>query len=378
MPAAPTGRATKPTPVASDAAIATAGSKEKDPKLLKGHRQLWAFFRYEAFPLAKCQYKMAGKPSVGEVSYMRIARSVAIAMTVTIIWIIPISAAAQAPDLSGIWTNATLTPFERPREFSGKEFFTREEAAAFEREARERNNGDRRDVNADADLAVGYNDFWWDRGTKVASTLRTSIIVDPADGRLPALTPDAQKKAAARAEARRLHPADGPENLTLADRCIARPGPPIVPVGYNNNHRIVQTQEYVLIFSEMMHDARIIPIGVHPHLPGNVRQWFGDSRGHWEGKTLVVETTNFTDKTNFRGSGKNMRLIERFTRVDPDTLLYQFTVNDPESFERPWSGEIPMKKTAGPIFEYACHEGNYSMLNTLTAARAEEALRSTR
>src|ERR671935_2816528 len=148
---------------------------------------------------------------------MRIARSVAIAVTVIIIGIIPMPAAAQASDLSGIWTNATLTPFERPREFAGKEFFTREEAAAFEREARERNNGDRRDVSAEADLAVGYNDFWWDRGTRVASTLRTSIIVDPADGRLPALTPDAQKNAAARAEARRLHPADGPESLTLAD-----------------------------------------------------------------------------------------------------------------------------------------------------------------
>src|ERR1043166_6298372 len=139
---------------------------------------------------------MAAKPSAGEVTYMRIARSVAIAMTVTIIWIIPISAVAQAPDLSGIWTNATLTPFERPREFAGKEFFTRDEAAAFEREARERNNGDRRDVNPEADLAVGYNDFWWDRGTRVASTLRASIIVDPAEGRLPPLTPDAQKKAA--------------------------------------------------------------------------------------------------------------------------------------------------------------------------------------
>ena len=146
----------------------------------------------------------------------------------------------------------------------------------------------------------------------------------------------------------------------------------MLPAGYNNNHQIVQAPGYVVIFSEMMHDARIIPLDLWPHLPANVRQWFGHSRGRWEGKTFVVETTNFTDKTNFRGSGANMRLTERFTRVDADTLLYQFTVDDPESFVRPWSGEIPMKKAPGPIFEYACHEGNYSLVNTLNAARAEE------
>jgi hypothetical protein len=286
-------------------------------------------------------------------------------------FLLPIGAAAQS-NLEGIWTNATLTPFERPPELAGKEFFTPAEAAAFEQQARERNNADRRETDSDADLTTGYNAFWWDRGTKVASTLRTSIIVDPPNGRLPALTLDGQRRANARAEARRLHPADGPEDLSLADRCIARPGPPMLPAGYNNNHQIVQTPEYVVIFSEMMHDARIIPLASRPHLPPNVRQWFGDSRGHWEGKTLVVETTNFTDKTNFRGAGPNMRLTERFTRLDPDTLLYQFTVDDPQSFERPWSGEIPMKRAPGPIFEYACHEGNYSLVNTLSAARAEE------
>ena len=276
------------------------------------------------------------------------------------------------PDLQGIWTNATLTPLERAREFAEKEFFTQNEATEYEKQARERNNGDRRDVNPEADLATGYNDFWWDRGAKVVSTLRTSLIVDPPDGRIPALTPEAQNKAAARAEARRLRPADGPEDLSLADRCIARPGPPMAPAGYNNNHQIVQTRDHVAIFSEMMHDARIIPLDSRPHLPSSVRQWFGDSRGRWEGDVLVVETTNFTDKTNFRGSGENLRLIERFTRVDQDTLLYQFTVDDPQSFQRSWSGEIPMKRAPGPIFEYACHEGNYSIVNTLGAARAEE------
>ena len=146
----------------------------------------------------------------------------------------------------------------------------------------------------------------------------------------------------------------------------------MVPAGYNNNHRIVQTAESVVIFSEMMHDARIIPLAARPHLPNMVRQWFGDSRGRWEGDTLVVETTNFTDKTNFRGAGENMRLIERFSRIDPDTLLYQFTVDDSQSFQTPWSGEIPMKRADGPIFEYACHEGNYSIVNSLSAVRAAE------
>ena len=286
-------------------------------------------------------------------------------------WSVPRTPDNQ-PDLQGIWTNATITPLERPRELSGKEFFTPNEAAEYEKQVRERNHGDRRDANPEADLATGYNDFWWDRGTKVVSTLRTSLIVDPPDGRIPSLTPEAQKRAAARAEARKLHPADGPEDLSLADRCIARPGPPMVPAGYNNNHRIVQTAGHVVIFSEMMHDARTIPLGARPHLPNNVRQWLGDSRGRWEGNTLVVETTNFTDKTNFRGAGENLRLIERFTRVDQDTLLYQFTIDDPQSFQRPWSAEIPMKRAEGPIFEYACHEGNYSIVNTLSAARAEE------
>jgi hypothetical protein len=276
------------------------------------------------------------------------------------------------PDLQGIWTNGTITPLERPSEFADKPFFTAAEAAEYEKQVRERNNGDRRAANPDSDLATGYNDFWWDRGTKVVSTLRTSLIVDPPDGRIPALTADAQKRAAARAEARRLHPADGPEDLSLADRCIARPGPPMLPAGYNNNHQIVQTPDHVVIFSEMMHDARIIPVNNRPHLPENVRQLFGDSVGRWEGDTFVVESSNFTDKTNFRGAGENMKLIERFTRIDQDTLLYEFRVDDPQSFARPWSGEIPMKKAPGPILEYACHEGNYSLGNTLGAARAAE------
>jgi hypothetical protein len=262
----------------------------------------------------------------------------------------------------------------RPGELAGKEFFTETEATAYEQRARERNDADRRDTDAEADLAVGYNDLFWERGRKVVSTRRTSLIVDPRDGRIPPLTADAQKKAADRAQARTLRPADGPEDRTLADRCIVRgtSGPPMLPAGYSNNYQIVQTPEYVAILVEMIHDARIIPLEPRPHLSKKIRHFLGDSRGRWEGNTLVVETTNFTDKTNFRGSGPNLRVTERFTRADKTTLLYQFTVDDPESFARPWSGEIPLKKVDGPIFEYACHEGNYSMANILSAARHDE------
>jgi hypothetical protein len=278
------------------------------------------------------------------------------------------------PDLQGIWTNATMTPLERPGDLAGKEYFTEAEASAYEKQMRERNDADRRGSNAEADLAVGYNAAWWDRGTNIVSTRRTSIIVDPRDGRIPPLTPEAQEKAAARAEARRLHPADGPEDTSLADRCIVRGTavPPMLPAGYNNNYQIVQTPDHVAILVEMIHETRIIPVEARPHLSGKIHQWLGDSRGRWEGNTLVVETTNFTDKTNFRGSGEHLRVTERFTRVDQGTLLYQFTVDDPQSFARPWSGEIPMKKAEGPLFEYACHEGNYSMANTLSTVRDEE------
>ena len=281
------------------------------------------------------------------------------------------------PDLQGIWTNSTLTPLERPRELGDKAFFSEQEASEYEKQARQRNNADRRDANAEADLAIGYNDAWWDRGTTVVSTRRTSIIVDPADGRIPPLTPEAQIKAAARAEARALRPADGPEDRTLADRCIVRAntGPPMLPAGYNNNYQIFQNADQVGILIEMIHDARVIPLARRPPLSSSIRLWLGDSRGRWEGDTLVVETANFTNRTNFRGSGENLRVVERFTRVAEDTLLYQFTVNDPQSFTKPWSGEIPMKKVEGPVFEYACHEGNYSMENMLRNERFDEAKR---
>jgi hypothetical protein len=279
------------------------------------------------------------------------------------------------PDLQGLWTNATITPFERPSELGGKQVLTEEEAVDFEKQTLVTRDADRRDgAGTDADLGRAYNQFWYDRGTKVIPTRRTSLVVDPPDGRIPRLTPEAQRRADARAAARRASPAGGPEDRSLPERCILWPtaGPPMLPGGYNNNYQILQTPGYVVILIEMIHDVRIIPLDGRPHGSQNLRQWLGDSRGRWEGKALVVDTTNFTSKTNFRGSGENLHLIERFTRVDADTINYEFTVADPTSFTRSWTAAIPMTKTQGPIFEYACHEGNYGMTNLLSGARAEE------
>jgi len=279
------------------------------------------------------------------------------------------------PDLQGIWSNAIITPLERPAELAGKPTLTAQEAAAYEKQTVARNNVDHRDaVGTEADVARAYNDAWYDRGSKVVKTLRTSLIVDPPDGRIPPLTPEAQRRMAERARARDLHPADGPEDRALNERCIltATTGPPMLPGPYNNNYQMVQTPGAILIFTEMVHDTRIIAMDGRPHLPQSVRQWKGDSIGHWEGDTLVVDTTNFTDQTNFRGSGENLHLVERFTRIDADTLLYQFTVDDPQSFTKPWTAAIASTKTEGPILEYACNEGNYGMRNLLSAARAEE------
>ena len=282
---------------------------------------------------------------------------------------------AASPDLQGIWTNATVTPLERPKQFEGKEFLTKAEAAEFEKQAIYDANGDRRDGGADADVGRAYNEFWRDRG-RVVSTMRSSLIFDPPDGKVPPLLPEAQKRNADIAAARRKvgGALDGPEGRSLQERCLLTPqaGPPMLPANYNSNYQIVQTPNYVAILVEMIHDARIIPLDGSPHVPKNVRSLMGDSRGHWEGKTLVVETTNFTDKTSFRGASENLHVIERFTRTDENTLLYQFTIDDPTTWAKPWSGEIPMKKVTAPLYEYACHEGNYGMAGVLSGARSEE------
>jgi hypothetical protein len=287
-------------------------------------------------------------------------------------WAAPRTADGQ-PDLQGAWSNAVLTPFERSKEFAGKEFFTEKEAEDYAKKVIENGNRDRRGTSAEEDVAGSYNEFWFERGTKVASNLRTSIVVDPPDGRIPALTPEARKAAAAQAAVQRRLPT-GPEDFSLQVRCIIWPtvGPPMVPAGYNNNYQIFQTRDYVAILSEMIHDVRIIPLDGRPHIPQGMRQWMGDSRGHWEGSTLVVETTNFTSKRSFRGSDQNLHVTERFTRTAADTILYQFTVDDPTAFTKPWTGEIAMAKTEGAIYEYACHEGNYSVPSMLTSARMEE------
>jgi hypothetical protein len=289
-------------------------------------------------------------------------------------WVLPRMPDGR-PSLEGIWTNATVTPLERPAEFAGKEFLTDAEADEFERRAVTEVNADRRDGGAETDVGRAYNEFWRERGKSV-STRRSSLIVDPRDGRIPPLTPAGERSVAQRAETRRRMggPFDGAENRSLAERCISMPqaGPPMMPANYSSNYQIVQSPGSIAILVEMIHDPRIIPLDGRPHIGKTIRQLLGDSRGRWEGDTLVVDTTNFTDRTNFRGSGENLHIVERFTRVDEGTLLYQFTVDDPTAWVRPWSAEIPMKKIVGPIFEYACHEGNYGIAAILSGARAEE------
>jgi hypothetical protein len=278
------------------------------------------------------------------------------------------------PDLQGTWNFSSLTPLERPAQFADKPVLTDAEAAAFERETLDRINADRRRDTADADVAQAYNNAWYDRGTKVVGTKRSSLIIDPPDGRIPSLTASGQAFAAARAEARRGRgPADGPEDRALAERCLLfNAGPPLLPGPYNNNLQIVQTRDYVVIANEMIHDVRIMPLDGRPHLPAGIRRWQGDPRGHWEGDTLVVETTNFSDRTSFRGADTRLRLVERFRRLDAKTLDYQFTVDDPTVFSRPWTVSLPMTPSDGPIYEYACHEANYAMTGILRGARAQE------
>lgn len=277
-------------------------------------------------------------------------------------------------DLSGTWSTATITPLERPAELAGKASFTVAEAADYERVVVERTNRDQRPGDAAADVARAYNDFWWDSGTRVVPTRRTSLVVDPPDGRVPALTTAAQQRQAALAEARQLRgPADHPEDWNLWERCLTRGLPTaMLPQVYNNNYQIVQTTDHVVILAEMIHDARVIPLDGRPHLPAHLRAWMGDSVGRWDGDTLVVETTNFTDKTNYRGSTDQLRLVERFTRTAQDILTYQVTVHDPSTFTQPWTIELPVRRSDGEIYEYACHEANYGLEGILRGHRAEE------
>jgi hypothetical protein len=285
------------------------------------------------------------------------------------------------PDLQGIWDFRTVTPLERPPEFAGKATLTAAEAAEYERKRVDAANVDinrdktaRGNVNGTpvtSDVASAYNDFWYDRGTKVVGTRRTSLIIDPADGRLPPLTPEAQKRLQ-EADNWRERPAEGPEDRSVSERCIMgfNAGPPINPGGYNQNVQIVQTRDYVMIMNEMVHTARIVPLDGRPQ--GHVPMWSGTSRGRWDGDTLVVETKNFQHETSLRGSSPTLSLVERFKRVDADTLVYEFSVNDPKTWTKPWTAQIPMRRSDELIYEYACHEANYGMPNLLKAARAIE------
>jgi hypothetical protein len=286
------------------------------------------------------------------------------------------------PDLEGVWSFATLTPFERPPEFGDKVFITREEADAWVRQTVERNNRDRRDGGAEADLGRAYNDYWFDRGSALASVngqIRTSLITDPADGRLPPLSPEARARTAARAADVRDHPADGPENRSLAERCLAfNAGPPMVPGPYNNYVQIFQMPGYVIVSNEMIHDARIIPLDGRAHVAKGIGLEMGDARGHWDGDSLVVETTNFKERSTYRNANAaSLRLIERFSRKSDDRLEWSVTVDDPATWTRPWTFAMPLTMNdQEPVLEFACHEGNYAVPNILSAARSSEAINS--
>jgi hypothetical protein len=254
------------------------------------------------------------------------------------------------PDFQGVtWNFATMTPLERPRGIDKPEF-TEAEAAAFERQTAE---------SRAAGANNGYD--WWDEGSAHLDRRRTSLIVDPVDGRLPALTPEAQRQRAARRRAA----AEGPEDFPLNSRCIwyQNAGPPLVPSPYNNNLQFIQTRDYVVISNENIHDARIIPLDQRPH--GSVRQWMGDSRGRWEGDTLVVDTVNFSSKTSVSGSDQDLHIVERFTRVDAGTLKYEFTADDATVWTRPWTAAFPLHRTDQPIYEFACHEGNFRTMESM-------------
>jgi hypothetical protein len=283
------------------------------------------------------------------------------------------------PDLQGTYSNRTLTPFERPASVEGREFYTPEEVAAVEKRVQETGGDENRKRGTTADVERAYNDFWWDRGTKVTTT-RTSLVVDPPDGRVPASTEEARQRAAEegkrpafRGAGASGRGADSWLDRSTFERCITRGMPGAMsPSAYNNNYRITQGPGYVAIQIEMLGGTRVIPTDGGPHIASSIRQWMGDSVGHWEGNTLVVDTTNFTDKVLYRGAAENLHLVERFTRIGPGEIDYRVTISDPTTFTRPWTLAIPFVNTGEEMYEYACHEGNYGMAGILRGAREAE------
>jgi hypothetical protein len=286
---------------------------------------------------------------------------------------------ARRPNLEGVWNSATATPLERPPELKDKPFFTPEEAAEWERQAALRNQEPSPDAAATRRGTGTYNTFYREFGTRTVKTLRTSIVTDPPDGRIPPLTPAAAETKRRRLE--RLKLFENPEDLGLQDRCLAflTSGPPLLPYSYNSNYQIVQTNDAIMVHAEMIHETRVIHLDGRPHLPASIRLWTGDSIGRWDGDTLVVDTTNFNDGGGFYGDAGgnfgwdgNLHLIERFRLLDAETLLYQFEIDNPTAFTRPWRGELTMTRAAANIYEFACHEGNYSLVNILRGYRAVE------
>ena len=285
------------------------------------------------------------------------------------------------PNLAGIYSFSTITPLQRPEALAGKASLNDEEAAAFEASENTRLNRDLFDPIKGQPSAgyapraeggvLSYNEVWYERGNRLTNDKRTSLIFDPADGRIP-LTEAARRRVAERALVSNSGFGNSYEDRPLADRCLQgfNSGPPMTPGAYNNNVQIVQAPGLVVVINEMVHNARVIPTDGRPHT--TLRQWSGDSRGRWEGDTLVVETINFRRETSLQGSTADTRVVERFTRVDGDTLKYEFTVSDPKSYIRPWSAMVPLSRIPGPLFEYACHEGNYALSNILAGARAKE------
>jgi hypothetical protein len=269
------------------------------------------------------------------------------------------------PDLQGVWSYATTTPLSRPDAAGNKTFLTDEEIEELAaQQARQQDSAPR------AGDPGTYNNFWWDRGQSIG---RTSLIIDPEDGRIPALTPQAQKERAERTAYQRAHPSDSWLDRSPTDRCIMYHGVPPLPSGYNNTFQIFQAPGLVSILDENIHHVRMIPLDGRPHIPSTMRHWNGDSRGRWEGATLVVETTNFNEKTRLRyGGSSNTHAVERFTRVSDQLIDYQYTITDPTVFTRPFTVSIPMPRLDEPIYEYACHEGNHSMIGILSGARADE------
>ena len=299
-----------------------------------------------------------------------------------VIALAPIVIAGQGvtrPKLEGTWNSATATPLERPAPLKNKAFFTPQEAAEWERQYVERNAEPTTEALAKSKGTGTYNVFFREFGTRVVKTLRTSIITEPADGRIPPLTPAAD--AIRRERVEQIKTMEHPEGLGLQDQCLTflSSGPPLLPYTYNSNYQIVQTEKVVLVHAEMLAEARLIHRDGRPHPPKSIQQWSGHSVGRWEGNTLVVDSTNFNDGRGFYGDAggnfgwdRHLHLIERFSLLDANTLLYQFEIDNPTAYTRPWKGELTMTRTDQRIYEFACHEANYSLENMLRGQRATE------